>query len=44
MPMETKTRIPAIQANLVRILRFISCERASAFPGIETGLEPFMKA
>jgi hypothetical protein len=33
--METKTRIPAIQANLVRILSFISYERASAFPGIK---------
>ena len=32
-PIATRTRVATIQVNLVRILRFISCERAQAFPG-----------
>src|SRR5258708_22344100 len=32
-PIATRTSIAPIQVNLVRILRFISCERTDAFPG-----------
>jgi hypothetical protein len=32
-PIETRARTAKIQVNLVRILRFSSCERADAFPG-----------
>jgi hypothetical protein len=32
-PIEIRAAIPKIQVNLVRILRFISCERADALPG-----------
>jgi hypothetical protein len=32
-PIEIRAATPSIQVNLVRILRFISCERANALPG-----------
>src|SRR5271166_490382 len=48
-PIEIRTATPSIQVNLVRILRFISCERANALPGSAprqppTGQEHFVKA
>ncbi len=44
-PTATKARTATIQVNLVRILRFISCERTDAFPRPpQTGHERYLKA
>ncbi len=44
-PIATSATIATIQVNLVRILRFLSCERATAFPGRpDTGHEHYLKA